>query len=417
MNIAGAHEFEQSYKVNSSIADDPFYTVPADSAASPAGTVIKVESETDTSRYCLPPNLALSRFLYQSKKSNGSLVPASALVLWPYDAQKIGDKLPMVVWAHGTSGILPECAPSNMQNLWHNFQTLFQLALYGYVVVAPDYAGLGVGKDAEGKSITHEYLTGLAQANDIFYSIQAAQQAFSELTQEFVVLGHSQGGGAVWAFAEKLVQEPLAGYLGTVPIAPVTRLLDYPVDEPIMPLVVLFLVPNLSENFGLNPEDILTTEGLRALETLKDLKGCMTIAIQLIGAQLIKEGWQNHTAVQAWQNTYANGRKPFRGPMLIVEGDGDPAVQSYALEAAIMDTIQQYPDSQLQYHVLPGVTHAPALYAGLRVYMDWVAARFQGIPAQPGYRQSKSTPIRPGAGQQTETNWFIQKQTQGYQLT
>lgn len=46
------------------------------------------------------------------------------------------------------------------------------------MVVATDYAGLGVGVDTLGKSIVHEYLNGVAQANDVAYSILAAQKAF-----------------------------------------------------------------------------------------------------------------------------------------------------------------------------------------------------------------------------------------------
>ena len=78
------------------------------------------------------------------------------------------------MWAHGTSGVNAESAPSNIRHLWHHFQVPYQLALNGYVVVATDYAELGIGSDAFGNAVIHEYLTGPAQANDIFYSIKAA---------------------------------------------------------------------------------------------------------------------------------------------------------------------------------------------------------------------------------------------------
>lgn len=157
-----AHNFELSYRAHPSVAKDPFYTAPQNATDVAPGTLLRVERETNTSFYTLAPNLSLSRFMYQSKTSNGTLVPVSAYVLWPYIAREYGDGFPVVVWTHGTSGTNDECAPSNIQNLWHHFQAPYQLALLGYVVVATDYAGLGVGADASGKFIVHEYLNGLA---------------------------------------------------------------------------------------------------------------------------------------------------------------------------------------------------------------------------------------------------------------
>ena len=61
--------------------------------------------------------------------------------------------------------------------------------------MASDYVGLGVYKTAGGESIVHQFLANSAHANDVFYSMQAAQIAFSQLSSDFVVMGHSQDGG------------------------------------------------------------------------------------------------------------------------------------------------------------------------------------------------------------------------------
>ena len=65
-------------------------------------------------------------------------------------------------WAHGTSGSNAESAPSNIKNLWYRFQAPYQSVLNGYVIIATDYAGLGVAADDSGKQIMFEYLTGCA---------------------------------------------------------------------------------------------------------------------------------------------------------------------------------------------------------------------------------------------------------------
>lgn len=107
------------------------------------------------------------------------------------------------MWAHGTSGGSKDAAPSRIRNLWQHFVGPYQLALQGYVVVAPDYSGLGLSQDALGKPIVHEYMASPSQANDLVYSAQAAQAAFHELSKQFVVVGHSLGGGAAWAVAQR----------------------------------------------------------------------------------------------------------------------------------------------------------------------------------------------------------------------
>lgn len=136
------------------------------------------------------------------------------------------------------------------------------MALQGYVVVATDYAGLGVGKAALGKPIVHEYLAGPAQATDVVYSIQAARTAFPELSKDYVVIGSPEGGGAAWATLQKLPIEPMAGHLGSVALSPVTHVLSLSPNEEIYRIIALLLVPSIaaiSSDFKL--EDILTPEG------------------------------------------------------------------------------------------------------------------------------------------------------------
>lgn len=418
VNLTGAHEFEKSYKVHSLVSDDPFYTVPGNSTGAPAGALLKIERITDTSLYTLPPTLSLSRFIYQSKKSNGASVPVSGLILWPYAARPHPGGIPVVAWAHGTSGVAPECAPSNIQNLWYQFQGLYELALHGYAVVATDYAGLGVAKDASNATVVHEYATGPAQANDLFYSLPAARQAFPILAEEFVAMGHSEGGGAAWAFAEKLAKQPMTGYLGTVALSPFTKFLDLPLDEPIIPAVLLFLVPNLQANYApFAPEEILTPKGIQSFQALTELHGCTTVIYQLLGPDLLKQGWQNNPSVQRYQSAAANGGKEIGGPLLVIQGGADPIIYPPTVEAAISDTLQKFPNSQIEYHLLPNVTHTPTMYAGLPVYLEWINARFAGEPAKSGYHSSTATLARPPSSIQTEANWFIQKQLKPYQMT
>ena len=63
-------------------------------------------------------------------------------------------------------------------------------------------------KDISGEPIVHEYLAGSSQANNVVYSVQAAQLAFLELSRELVALGHFQEGDDAWAIAQRRAVRP-----------------------------------------------------------------------------------------------------------------------------------------------------------------------------------------------------------------
>lgn len=418
-NIINAHEFEKSNRARPSVLTDPFYTVPTNTKNAPPGTLLKLEAQTDTSLYTLPPNISLSRLLYQSQTSTGSPVPVSACVLWPYVARSHPPVSghPVVAWAHGTSGSAAESAPSNIKNLWHHFQAPYPLALNGYVVVATDYAGLGVAADEDGKATVHEYLTGCAQANDVAFSVRAARAAFPELSEEFVVIGSSLGGGGAWAFAQRMAAEPMPGYLGTIALSPVMRLLSLPRDNATFPMLILLLVPSLAAKYpDFKAEDVLTPAGMQCLETYVTLQGCNNVLFQTASVpDLLKPDWQHNMHIQRYQEIAANGGREIRGPLLVIQGADDPVVTAQSVTDGVTETLRAFPSSQIEYHILPQVTHASAMYAGQQLYMDWIAARFRGEPAEPGYRKHLARPMRPSVAQQAEANWFIQKQTEPWQ--
>lgn len=188
-NFNIAARFEQTNWATGSVDRDPFYDAPSGCEEKAPGSLLKVEEVTNTSLYTLPPNVALSRILFNSESFNGSAVPASAYVLWPWMPRldpKTG-KYAVVSWGHGTSGVFGECAPSHIRNLWYQYSAPYTLALQGYVVVAADYTGLGVNRFPNGTEIAHPYLNNIVAANDLIYAVQAAQKAFpEELSSRFV---------------------------------------------------------------------------------------------------------------------------------------------------------------------------------------------------------------------------------------
>ena len=357
--------------------------------------------------------------MYQSQRSDGSLVPVTAYILWPYCARPHPDGYPVVSWAHGTSGVNAECAPSNIKSLWHDFQVVFPLSLNGYVVVASDYAGLGIDKDALGNPVVHEYLTGPAQGNDVVFSIEAAHEAFPELSKEFVIIGSSEGGQAAWAAAERLDREPLLkGHLGTVAISPLTRLLSEPQEGWIIPLLLLMLTPGLDQKFAdFKPEDILTEKGVKILNAYRLMQGCNTLLFQLpIDQDILKSDWPFNPHIQQYQQIATTGRSPISGPLLVIHGDSDHIVNTGSVTEAVEAANGVSPSAHIAYHILPHVSHVPAMYASQPIWMDWIADRFAKKHLSPGLSRHVAKPIRPASAQLKETNWIVQDATESWQV-
>ena len=410
-----ALEFEDLQWATGLVSEDRCYTAPKYSSEYVPGTLLKVEKITNTSLFTIPPSTALSRIMFQSKTLNGSAVPASGFILWPYSPRTLSDGYPVVVWTHGTSGNNPNCAPSHMKNLWQHFLAPYQLALQGYVVVAPDYAGLGVGKTASGKSVVHEYLAGPSQANDAFYSAQAAQAAFPELSKSFIIMGQSQGGGAAWAAAQRQAIEPVHGYLGAVAVSPVTKVLAQ--ADPILSFLGVGIIPGIASAFpDFDPKDILTADGEQRLDLISRVGGCSPSSITLLmGVQLLKSDWTENPFVQKFQQATINGGKRIQGPLLVLHGELDPGLNVEVTTDAVNETMERFPSSQIEYIRLPGVSHVPALTASQRLWMDWIADRFAGIAPKPYYKGAELVPARPVSSYQAEQNWFVEVATQPYQ--
>ncbi len=103
---------------------------------------------------------------------------------------------PLVVFAHGSVGIAPKCAPSLLdlsataQDLDYPV-SLMRLASYGYTVIAPDYSGFGFGNQPPG------YFNAEDEAHSVLDATRAAANLLTTMPDKVVFVGHSQGGHAV----------------------------------------------------------------------------------------------------------------------------------------------------------------------------------------------------------------------------
>lgn len=151
------------------------------------------------------------RISYRTERSSGAPGASTAFILLP--EPRPAEPMPTIVWAHGTAGLADGCAPTNYPGYYGYLPYTF--AAQGYAVIGPDYAGLG-----------NEGIQGYGDARDTAYSLLDAPAALgavlgpNRLSGEVIMIGHSQGGGAV-LYAQALEKEhPVEGELmGVIDIA------------------------------------------------------------------------------------------------------------------------------------------------------------------------------------------------------
>ncbi|MEI9988076.1 MAG: hypothetical protein WDN69_36210 [Aliidongia sp.] len=116
-----------------------FYDPPASLPSAAPGLLIRSQR---FSEYQLPDGASAIRILYHSRDLSGADVAASGVILIPAGAPPQGG-WPVIAWAHGTTGVAAQCAPSLMRDVAYGSEGLMPMVAAGFAVVAADYAGLG----------------------------------------------------------------------------------------------------------------------------------------------------------------------------------------------------------------------------------------------------------------------------------
>lgn len=156
---------------------------------------------------------------YKMKGISGSEVQATALVFTPRTAAPASG-WPIVVWAHGTTGVADQCAPS--RNVMNDYikGMISKFLAEGYVVVAPDYEGLGEPIGTE----LHPFLNLKSEGYSITDAVVATHNWLgNKVSKKWVTVGHSQGGQAALGAAQYAARANL-DYKGTVAVAPASQL-------------------------------------------------------------------------------------------------------------------------------------------------------------------------------------------------
>ncbi|KAI1861731.1 uncharacterized protein JN550_010671 [Neoarthrinium moseri] len=404
--IARASAWEQSQRASE---DDSFYSVPSNYSTSlKPGSLLKLEIATNLTNYTVPASLTVSRFIYTTTDLSGTILPASAYILWPFapltsqssqagfetsSTAQLETELhyPFVAWGHGTAGTFGPCAPSNYRALQYHFQVPFALASQGIAVVAPDYLGLGVKQLANGTRIPHPWASGPSLASDLANAITAARVAFPSMISQdgpFVAMGHSQGALAAWSFAERMANDELTlpGYKGTVAIAPPLRVLEsidrasqnlsLPWASAILGIQNLLMhsITTVYPQYGMAG---LTQDGMSRWNAITEVDGCLPVktaaGIGLLPSNIAHANWTQNRYVQQFNKRTLTGGKKIKGPLLALVGELDPLVQPDSLSEVIDETCKAIStNDSLEFNVYKGLSHFPLVQGSQQKWMGWI---------------------------------------------
>jgi hypothetical protein len=322
------------------------------------------------------------RILYHSTDLSGRDIAVSGMVLVP-KGNPPSAGWPVVAWAHGTTGLADQCAPSIAAGLGDDKSAVSEISsllAQHLLVVASDYPGLGTPG-------LHAYLIGKADARAVIDSVAAAHALPGlRLSKSWITVGHSEGGSTALFVAQAAYQRaPQWNFVGTVALAPASTLdaLIPFVEAAPDPVEQSYLVYALEGLTTIDPHiDVASLLTPRARALLGVTKtGCIDDIVndferahltQLLSASAPT---QARLATELGRNDDPDRARAI-GPILIAQGTADGDVPQGATDGLVARLCALH--DNVDYRLYPGRDHNN-LVAGSQPLVDqWIAARLAG---------------------------------------
>ncbi|MFJ6537731.1 alpha/beta fold hydrolase [Paenarthrobacter sp. NPDC091711] len=359
--------------VESAVA--PFYLAPTPAPESAApGTIVRQEPVVGA-----PGGAKAWRVLYHSTDVDGKDTLVSGLVIAPAAPAADGSRT-VVSWAHPTTGTAPRCAPSSGIAPFVFIEGLSDLLAAGHVVVATDYAGMGIAGPPS-------FLIGATEAANVLDIARAARLVEGIGAGDRVVLwGHSQGGHAsIFAAQRAADYAPELTIAGVAVAAPATNLgalLSADIGDVSGVTIGAYAFTSYAEAYSSRlPADPLTTvltpagasaaPGMAKLCLLGQNSELHTIANPLIGSFVLGDP----TKIPGWSELLTENtpdEAPLPVPLFVAQGAKDTLVRPEITAAFVASQTQA--GTAVESHVLPDATHGTVALDALPSLMKWMGS-------------------------------------------
>jgi acetyl esterase/lipase len=362
----------------------PFYDPPT-AVPSAAGALLRIEPFARG----VPADARGWRLLYTTTRDAGTPVIASAIVVAP--AQPAAGPLPVIAWAHGTTGVVPGCGPSLLDDylVSGGMPALAEVVQRGWVLVATDYPGLGAAGPAP-------FLIGEGEGRAVLDAVRAARQIEGlTLERRAVVWGHSQGGhAALWTGALAPSYAPDLEIAGVAALAPAT---DLPtLVERAQPTVIgKLLSAFIARAYGEAYPDVRASEAVRSGARLlaDDMAGrCLAGRETLVSVgEALALGGSVFSGAALAPGPLADRlrenvpRGPIAAPLLIGQGLTDELVLPDVQDRYVRERCAA--GQRLEYRTYGGQDHMGLVTASDALEADlvaWTEDRLAGRPQPSG---------------------------------
>ena len=365
------------------LTEGGFYDAPQPLPAGSPGQVIREKPMLGA-----PDGSTARRVLYHSTDRLGNDIAVSGVVLVPNGEPPEGG-WPIVSWAHPTTGIAVQCAPSLLIDPFIVIEGLSELVRAGYVVVATDYSGMGVpGVSA--------YLVGLTEGRNVLDAARAARELDVGAGSDLLLWGHSQGGQAVmFAGQEAKAYAPELDLLGVAAAAPATdlgALLDSDIGDVSGVSLGAYAMAAYVNAYGsttpgLSATQVLTPAGAAAVPAMADKclltqqRGLHAIATPLVGKFLAA----SPATTPPWQQLLAEntpGGSPIGEPVLVAQGSADKLVKPEITESFFQGLCRS--GEHAEFVLMEKATHGTVADKAMPVVTRWFDDLVAGQPVRNG---------------------------------
>lgn len=362
---------------------DAFYTAPKDVPDEPGRLIASEPLDSG-----VPRGAEAWRILYTTTRTDGSPAVSSGTILAP--AERGADPLPLLTVAHGTTGVVPKCAPSLSSAPFADGAGTAMAEMvteHGWVAVTSDYIGLGT-------TGTHPYLIGKAEARNVLDASRAAQEfAPIRTTTGTVIWGHSQGGQAsLWTgqFAAEYAPEfTVEGIAAFAPASDLYGLAESIKTEVGGKTVSAYIASTWDRIF---PEwelaQHLTPGSSGGVERVHDLcfNGHDALSAILYGSQVPNQVFPDAVLDGPFGRELRaqEPKGPFPAPVLVAQGLADPLVRP----GLQRDWVERRCEAgeQIDYRAYPGLGHVELVAADSPLTPElvrWTLDRWRGAAATP----------------------------------
>jgi acetyl esterase/lipase len=333
-----------------------------------------------------PPGASAWKVLYASTGLSGEPIEVSGVIIAP-DLPAPASGRPVVAWAHPTTGIADNCAPSLSPGFFDTIPHLPALIALDYVVTATDYEGLGTPGP-------HPYLIGASEGRAVLDSVRAAGRLEkSGAGVRFVVWGHSQGGHAA-LFTGQLAKSyaPELALVGVAAIAPATelaQLLRDDIRERAGKLLAAYALWSWAQVFDAPLENAVHPSAIPGIERVA--RDCIETEGEEYRAGFdsleMGGGFLDEGAFDAepWRRLLSENRpggRPIGAPIYVAQGTEDPIVRP----SVTADFVRKLcADGEIvRLEELPGAGHFRASHISASSAIRWIRERIDGRPPPNG---------------------------------